>query len=82
MQFLPVVEATNRAKIANHTLNYYSPLWDGDGVTLRLRKIMRVKNEMNKSPNNKLFHRQLQMYEQWFLKLGEGTFHREKEMKE
>ena len=71
-QLLPVMENANPAKIINHTLKCSSLLWDDQVVTLRLRENMRVKNEINKLPNKKEHHKQLQDYEQWLLKLGEG----------
>jgi len=71
-QLLPVMENASPAKVINHTLEYPSLLWDERVVILRLQENMRVKNEMNKLPNNKEHHKQLKDYEQWLLKLGEG----------
>ena len=59
-QLLPVTENANRGKIVNHTLKHSSLLWDDDVITLRLREHMRVKNEMNKLPNDSDFHRKLE----------------------
>ena len=71
-QLLPVMENASPAKIINHTLKYSSLLWDEHVVTLRLQENMRVKNEINKLPNNKEYHKQLKDYEHWLLELGEG----------
>ena len=71
-QLLLVMENASSAKIINHTHKYSSVLWDEHVVTLRLRENMRVKNEMNKLPNETEYHKQLEDYEQWLLKLGEG----------
>ena len=65
------MENASSAKIINHALKYASVLWDEHVVlTLRLQENMRVKNEMNKLPNNTEYHKQLKDYEQWLLKIG------------
>ena len=71
-QLLPVMERTSRAKVVRHTLKNSTILWDEDVHILRLRKNMRVQNEINKHPNNEAMHQKLRHYEQWLLKLGEG----------
>ena len=65
------MDRSNRGKVVRHTLKSSATLWDDDVVILRLRKNMRVQNEMNKYPNNEVVHQKLQQHEQWLLKLGE-----------
>ena len=71
-QLLPVVEKTNRAEIVNHMLKNSVTLWDDKVITLQLRQNMRVKKEMDKSPNDKALHEELKNHEQFLLDLGEG----------
>ena len=71
-QLLPVVEKTNRAEIVNHMLKNSVNLWDDKVITLQLRQNMRVKKEMDKSPNDKALHEELKNREQFLLDLGEG----------
>ena len=67
------MKVTNRAKFFNHTLKHSVTLCDNNVITLTLKENMRVKKEMNKSPNNKELQQELVEYEQWLLKLGEGN---------
>ena len=71
-QLLPVMDRSNRGKVVRHTLKSSDTLWDDDVVILRLRKNMRVQNEINKYLNDEAMHQKLQQHEQWLLKLQEG----------
>ena len=71
-QLLPVLEKTNRVEIVNHMLKNSVTLCDDKVITLQLRQNMRVKKEMDKSPNDKALHEELKNHEQFLLDLGEG----------
>ena len=62
-QLLPVIEGANRAKIVNHTLKSSATLWDDNVVVLNLQENMRVKNEMNKHPDDNELQEKLIDYE-------------------
>ena len=69
------MKVTNGAKIFNHTLKHSVTLCDNNVITLTLKENMRVKKEMDKSPNKKELQQELVEYEQWLLKLREGNLH-------
>jgi len=71
-QLLEVIPGANRAKTVNRCLKN-SKLWDEHVIHLSLSENMRVKNALAERPEDEEFASRLQSYEQWLLKLGEGT---------
>lgn len=58
-QLLPVIERTSRGKMVMHIFQFSSTLLENTVVSLKLTGHIRVRNEINKHPDDKVFHQKL-----------------------